>query len=808
MKLKKLSNIFALCLTGLMALTLIGCTQNSDDSHKKIPSGYEGGDLGGGSDSGGGSESGGSTSSSSTAITNTTWFYLKAGSDKASCTRSHYVAPSNPYGGSGYDDPYGGSGSGSGSGSGNSEPTITSESTIDQSKNGYNEKITAYYLHVDKSNNAFFGVAEWTETYTETWKEKVTNWSNNTQTKEEVDGSRKRDVTATSAKSYKPYAMGTAKDSSGKIEFDFPYLNTIINQQNDTSSSSSSYDDYYDDYPTNPSGSGSSNQTNTTEFNVIPDMFLSIYVNNQNDGLHVTHLLNDNYTDKGQSASKKGKNLRLEYLVKEHSCGDKAPDGTPCPTQLIDKYYTLWEPATYDEAMLTANLIPVEDCLKDKVFTNSNDWVVDETYDYFGFYEKGSVKETAAIDYWGSGIFCANKTIKGKEKNTYYAVTNDDPWVVSEKNGKYYLKIKGDGTVYYFDEPAQGSSQDYAKFYYKDYTDAKVCYYMIEGAIGKEYLLYNTEYFIGNKFKYKKGYVSDKEWYRQAATWKDDKGNAIECSSCSEEKYGSKEGQAYKVKLDNKEYDVIEVGDCGIDKYGVRFDGGAVSLTDKKDGTIIIKYNDSSYTLSYDSRFGYDENDFVWVDLSFEKEPEINPEAAFYYYEGYSLNDFDDDGSKYNLPKTMKVSELVSFCLPEEKKYFSNNAYKAKGGDLVAADKTMEELGTPRTLYLVHEKDATAITVDLEYDGSNYYLGGKEGYEYTYTSYLYTVTITIVLDSSLKGSDLLTFIQPRASAGDSSLKITYGDGSKTIEPSQTLKDAGIKDGDKITFVEPPVEYGY
>ncbi len=96
MKLKKLSNIFALCLTGLMALALIGCTQNSDDSHKKIPSGYEGGDLGGGSDSGGGSGSGGSSSSvSTTALTNTTWFYLKAGSDKASCTRSHYVAPSN-----------------------------------------------------------------------------------------------------------------------------------------------------------------------------------------------------------------------------------------------------------------------------------------------------------------------------------------------------------------------------------------------------------------------------------------------------------------------------------------------------------------------------------------------------------------------------------------------------------------------------------------------------------------------------------------------------------------------------------------
>ena len=376
MKLKKLSNIFALCLTGLMALALIGCTQNSDDSHKKIPSGYEGGDLGGGSDSGGGSGSGGSSNSSSTAITNTTWFYLKAGSDKASCTRSHYVAPSNPYGGSGYDDPYGGSGSGSGSGSGNSEPTITSESTIDQSKNGYNEKQTAYYLHVDNKNNAFFGIAEWTETYTETWKEKVTTWSNGSQTKEEVDGSRKREVTSTSAKSYKPYAMGIAKDSNGKIEFDFPYLNTIINQQNDTSSSSSSYDDYYDyDSPhsTTPSGSSSSEQTNTTESNVIPDMFLSIYVNNQNDGLHVTHLLNDNYTDKGQSASKKGKNLRLEYLVKEHSCGDKAPDGTPCPTQLIDKYYTLWEPATFSEAMLTANHISEADSVKGKVFTNEKE---------------------------------------------------------------------------------------------------------------------------------------------------------------------------------------------------------------------------------------------------------------------------------------------------------------------------------------------------------------------------------------------------------------------------------------------------
>ncbi len=52
MKRKKLSNIFALCLTGFMALALIGCSQNSDDSHKKIPSGYV--DDGSGSGSGSG----------------------------------------------------------------------------------------------------------------------------------------------------------------------------------------------------------------------------------------------------------------------------------------------------------------------------------------------------------------------------------------------------------------------------------------------------------------------------------------------------------------------------------------------------------------------------------------------------------------------------------------------------------------------------------------------------------------------------------------------------------------------------------
>ena len=38
MKINKLSKIFALCLTGLMAFALIGCAQNSDRSEER-PSG-------------------------------------------------------------------------------------------------------------------------------------------------------------------------------------------------------------------------------------------------------------------------------------------------------------------------------------------------------------------------------------------------------------------------------------------------------------------------------------------------------------------------------------------------------------------------------------------------------------------------------------------------------------------------------------------------------------------------------------------------------------------------------------------------
>ena len=264
-------------------------------------------------------------------------------------------------------------------------------------------------------------------------------------------------------------------------------MNTVIEEKKDTSSSSSSYDDYYDDYyndyyddyyddyPTNPSESGTSNQTDTTEPDVIADMFLSIYVNNKNDGLHVTHLLNDNYVDKGQTASKKGNNLRLEYLVDEHSCGDKAPDGSPCPTRLTDKYYTLWEPATFSEAMLTANPISAEDTLKGKIFSDKKEYVAGDTYDYFAFSEDGSAYDANVLEYWGNNIFFATKTITGLSGNSWDVITGN-PWIVSEKNKKYYLRIKGDQSLYYFEEAAEGSEQDFSDFYCSNYAGDKVSY--------------------------------------------------------------------------------------------------------------------------------------------------------------------------------------------------------------------------------------------------------------------------------------------------------------------------------------------
>ena len=869
MKINKLSKIFALCLTGLMALALIGCSHNSDDSHKKIPSGYEGGGNSGGGNSGGGNSGGGSSSGSSTALTNTTWFYVKNGVDRASCTRNHYVASSNPSGGTGYDDPYGGSGSGSGSGSGTGTGydtpvnTVVSTSEIDESKTGYDELRTAYYLHVDSNNVAYFGLAEWRESYTETWKTKITTWSNNTQTKEEVDGSRKRNVTSSGNKSYTPYARGTATESGGKIVFDFPYSNTVIEANNTNNSGSNPTDDDnewgpdtwnniaflrsdyntpvpgsfeidpttglpvgYDPYsgidpvtglpygynpgPETPTENIPKESENTTGKDTIPDMYLSIYVDNKNDALHKTHLIES--LSSGSYASKKGSNLRLEFFSKEHNCSEKAPDGSPCPTILTDKYYTIWEPATYDEAMLTANPFDAKDRLKGKVFTSESakNWAAGQTYDYFGFYEKGSVRESDALDYWGSGIFCANKEIEGTQKYNYGAITTNDPWVVSEKNGKYYLRVKGNNYLYYFDDVAEGADPDFSKFYYKDYNDENVYWYNIEGAIYKDYLIWDTSAFAGNKYQYRKGYIKDKEWYTQAANWKDDKGNALICTGCSEDRKQGLGSQTYKLKLNNKEADVTNVGDCGNDIYGICYEGGAVSLTDKKDGTIVIKEDDKSYTLTYDSRFGYNADDFVEVDLTFEKEPETNPD---YTTGRKTIQDYDNEGSKYMLPKTMKVSELMEFCLPQKiKLYYTNHAYTAKGGSLVDINKTMEELSSPRSLYLIHEKDASALSVILEYDPTNGYgydFSIPEEFEYEYIPGDNIVQIRITIDSSLKGSDVIKFIRSRfAGAPSSTIKITYGSNSKDLGMDLSLKDAGIKDGDVIKFVESPVEYGY
>ena len=866
MKINKLSKIFALCLTGLMAFALIGCAQNSDDSKKTIPSGYEGGN---GIDNGGGSGGGSSGSTSSTALTNTTWFYVKDGVDRASCTRSHYVAPSNPSGGSGSGSGYGsdpGYGSGSGSGSGYDTPvnTVVGTSEVDDSKNAYDELRRVYYLHVDSNNAAYFGLAEWRESYTETWKNKITIWSNGTQTKEEIDGTRKRNVTSSGKKTYTPLARGTATESGGKIVFDFPYSNTVIEANNTNNSGSNPTDDDnewrpdtwnniaflnsdYDDpmpgsfeidpttgmpvgydpysgtnpypgynpnpgidpstglpYGTDPESSGTPKESGTTtEKDTIPDMYLSVYVNNKDDALHKTHLIESLST--GSYASKTGANLRLDFYSYEHNCSDKAPDGSPCPTVLTDKYYTIWEPATYDEAMLTANPFDAKDSLKGKVFTSASakDWASGQTYDYFGFYEKGSVRESDALDYWGSGIFSANKEIEGTQKYNHGAITTNDPWVVSEKNGKYYLRVKGNNYLYYFDDVAQGADPDFSKFYYKDYNGENVYWYNIEGAIYKDYLIWDTYAFAGNKYQYRKGYIKDKEWYTQAASWKDDKGNALICTGCSEDRKQGLGSQTYKLKLNNKEADVTNVGDCGNDIYGICYEGGAVSLTDKKDGTIVIKEDDKSYTLTYDSRFGYNAADFVEVDVTFEEEPETNPD---YTTDGKTIQDYDNEGSKYNLPKTMKVSELMKFCLPQELKlYYTNNAYTSKGGSLVSADKTMEELTSPRSLYLIHEKAATAVSVILKYDPTNGYgydFDIPEEFEYEYIPGDNIVQIRVTVDSSLTGGDVIKFIHSRfAGTPSSTIKITYGADSKNLGTDQSFKDAGIKDGDIISFVE-------
>ena len=524
-----------------------------------------------------------------------------------------------------------------------------------------------------------------------------------------------------------------------------------------------------------------------------PDMYLSLYANNKNDGLWKTKLLNNNgYV----VASKKGDKLYLNYATGGWTCTDKIDaNGNRCNTRIEEKDFSVWEPETYDEAMLTANLVDLKDSLKGKTFIEKGDNKVGENYTYKLFSENG-FNGTSDLQYWGNNLFWFGSTLTGEDLAS----------VVSEQNGKYYLVMKNNNKVYNFKEAAEGKTQDYSEFSYTDSNGSVTeIWVAVDKTIAFNKYLYEGADFKGSTYKYRKDYISNKGWAVQAAIWKDAEGNKLECTGYSATRnilisYGSTEMQTYSVTLDNKTAEVKNIikADSG-EKEFLLLDDRYVTLEDKKDGTVVITDGDKTYTLKYDSRYGYDAANFVEVDLTSAKKVEFNA--------------FDKTDSKYKLLKTMTVADVLDLYKTyasesKQKKGYDYIAYQSNGGAPVANNTKIEDLN-PKTLYLAYAKLNSAISITLKYAGNNFTIidDANTGFECTASST--GDSATVLVGQNTTGKDLLILFASNGSddfyspvVTTSGIKLKYGkDNVNTLTSDKTIKEAGLKDGDTITAID-------
>lgn len=692
-----------------------------------------------------------------TVLTNTTWYFEKSDYTDNSCEREHYQTTQNPDDGqSGEQGSY-------------TEPTIVSTSTEDKSRN-YDTPYSKYYLHVDSNNNAFFGVVSWDERGTEYWKEETITYSNGQIAKDEVENSYRKVISYSGDKTFTPAARGTVQqnqEDSTKLSFNFPYANIVINANSNTGDKK--------------------------------DMYLS--VNTVESGLLTTKLIKNS---EGQGYDKvtptiNNNKLRLVYFVKSYTCGQLAPDGiNKCGNTYSDDYYTIWEKADFSEAMLTADIVKDKESIRNKVFMKKDEtFTAGNSYDYYCFYKDGFIKVKDLYEFWGNDTFVETNETSSSNKKAY---------IVSQKNGKYYLNIKDDDSNFYcFTDAAENATQDFSEYYSENYSE-KTYYKSISAIPYTDRLLKNNK-LEGNKYKYKKGFEPGKIWYEQAATWSDTDGNKLECTGISAE-----ELQTYALTLDGAATEIKDIAKAADDKYIILLEAKSVILQDKKDGTIIIKDGDKQYTLNYASRYGYKDDDFVEIDLTFE-----NTEAKF--------ADFDHNGSNYKLPKTITVNKLRELykALPEIKTAkvgFDYLAFDKKDGSLIADTVKAAELN-PKTLYIATNKNEAAFDITLAYKGSYFCFSRHKLYDSYNVEVIenlgdqitvpgnnpdlarepvFTQTVKITVMPETTGRDLKElFINTSQKYAE--LKLTYGANKDVLNPESTLSQAGIKQGDTITVSE-------
>ena len=651
---------------------------NNTTEHQGEPGGNGGqggqGGQGGPGGQGGQGGPGGNSSLEQNTLTDTTWFYKDNTVELNACTHEHKTESGN--GGSNPENPH------------VTIHTVVREYDEDQNESKERYLQTQYYLHVDKNNNAYVGKVQWYETFSRTWKDHVKVYDNGYEQRTEIEGSSNKTITQSGDKVYETFAVGKVKETSQGLEFTFDYSNTFKREQ-----------DTYNPYdPTS---------TDTFTLPKLLNCYASVYENtktDQNDNLHNFGLLNErNYV----TATNKGSSLELVYKVETKTCNLKTPSDTICGNIITNKSYSTWTKTDFKEEMLDIPEIVDSEKIKDKEFIEVSDKYSlrtyseltedyeDATYGYYCFKENEVV--SSAVNYWGHDYFFINDDDLSD---------NAHKFVISEYDGKYYLAVNNYSVnAYEFKKADEGKEQGFKEFKEIDNQYSPRSYKLVDKVIKSDSSIYDSDKLKGNKYQYQKDFIKGKEWYKQAALWSDSDERKLECKEL--EKYGKRKGYQ-KYELFGKTVNKIAL--ISNDKYIIPIGDESYILEDKKDETIkLTDQENNSYTLTFQSRLGYNAENLVDVVLNFE-----NTEVKFPV--------FESKDSTYKLPQNMSVAELKA--LYKKVAGISRNkdavvSYTDKGQ---AVTETYIKDLTSKTLYL-YAGNQTSYNNDVNIDD---YLTGDE----------------------------------------------------------------------------------
>lgn len=817
--------------------------------------------FGGGSDNGETSDTSVNTSPSS--ILGTTWFWNKTDSSTETCSHTHYSGSS----GSGSD-----SGSGSSSNTCSNYTRYTEEIsrttvTVDASTN----TLKGYYLHIESNGTSYLGTYSYTETISAYTYDKVTykvtytcndemhdlsGWTSN---ETEYENSTRSAPVYGEKTNFTPIYKGSVSTSGTKAKFNFIYKYNEIENNSD----SSYYGDDSSYYYTSSSSSIEESYWAGAESIGIPATTTSLYYSSTTSSSSSSQAYD-------LSVEKTSSYLNLIYASGTTSCKQKIDAlGTLCSNSLGYKNWGHWDVGTYNEAMIgpADQREALYKVLKDTswsgnldetltvgkstgntiTFSDNLNYTVDSLVYWGGNYYQLLQTETSVS--WsaspkghlvlGSNFYdILYKTSSSSDSEKYqlyfkgklYPSSSDS--VIAQGIGSWdsvFLSqkaptdkvLKTDEYGYYYEDTVSVDSDVHVSA--SESSNFTYSYKPFSGTTFSSIYLYSD----ASKFKYntyanKKDFVSGKEWYVQAAIWSDSDGTKFECTGLS----ASTSIQKYSLTYDDTTYTLSDVGDLTSNKYILLAYDSSSSLRtyksfileDKKDGTLTLVPVDEESdftkvkTLKYESRYGYDANNYVAVTLGAEDNL-LSKNVADIVKTVYSDYDYtiSDSSVSVNLLKTAKVSDVVSAFNSYTNLKIAQSLVVKVGSSEEKISDTSVTLENNNNIYFATEIDSTAFyaTYQIASSGETF-TEPSDSEDDTYINYKYELSEdkkslkVLVLPETYIYSCIESFIKDLNS--DISYSYPSGTETKTASPYSSFSELSISSD--ITFTVSFETYKY